>query len=272
MRELVKENQLVTVVPQDFKNSNKGKVLQVGINGFRMELKYKPEGLIKNHICDFYSLTDNGYLYFESYIENLENNVLTVANPVKHRFLQRRKFTRIKFIEDIELICDDITHKARTLDISAGGMKLQTKENIDIEKEYKVTIKLTEEIKDSLADVSVENLENIFNAVVENETVKDVIKDVVTTDNLDSLGIKDVGTQTLIVDVVTEIVDADSAEVKKEVVAIKEVFTLSEKINEAQDYNTTVNLESTEVESLIDGLANSTIITNLINYDYFSTS
>ena len=147
MRELVKENQLVTVVPQDFKNSNKGKVLQVGIDGFRMELKYKPEGLIKNHICDFYSLTDNGYLYFESYIENLENNVLTVANPVKHRFLQRRKFTRIKFIEDIELICDDITHKARTLDISAGGMKLQTKENIDIEKEYKVTIKLTEENK-----------------------------------------------------------------------------------------------------------------------------
>lgn len=145
MRELVKENQLVTVVPQDFKNSNKGKVLQVGIDGFRMELKYKPEGLIKNHICDFYSLTDNGYLYFESYIENLENNVLTVANPVKHRFLQRRKFTRIKFIEDIELICDDITHNARTLDISAGGMKLQTKENVDIEKEYKITIKLTEE-------------------------------------------------------------------------------------------------------------------------------
>ena len=103
--------------------------------------------IISSYFADFYSLTDNGYLYFESYIENLENNVLTVANPVKHRFLQRRKFTRIKFIEDIELICDDITHNARTLDISAGGMKLQTKENIDIEKEYKITIKLTEENK-----------------------------------------------------------------------------------------------------------------------------
>lgn len=164
--------------------------------------------------------------------------------------------------EDMNAILDEQLNSIK----NANKEQLKTKltDVLKIAKVANDTIKLTEEIKDSLADVSVENLENIFNAVVENETVKDVIKDVVTTDNLDSLGIKDVGTQTLIVDVVTEIVDADSAEVKKEVVAIKEVFTLSEKINEAQDYNTTVNLESTEVESLIDGLANSTIITNLI--------
>ena len=145
MRELIKKEQLVTVVPQVFKNSNKGRVLEVSLEGFRLELKYKPEGLIKNHICDFYSMTDNGYLYFESYIQNIENNVISIANPVKHRFLQRRKFTRIKFIEDLELTFEGISHKVRTLDLSAGGMKLQTTENIDIEKEYKVTINLSNE-------------------------------------------------------------------------------------------------------------------------------
>ena len=60
MRELIKKEQLVTIVPQDFKNSNKGKVLSVDMDGFRMELKYKPEGLLKSHVCDLYSLTDNG--------------------------------------------------------------------------------------------------------------------------------------------------------------------------------------------------------------------
>ena len=114
MRELIKKEQLVTIIPQDFKNSNKGKVLDVDMEGFRMELKYKPEGLIKNHICDFYSMTDNGYLYFESYIQSLENNVISIANPVKHRFLQRRKFTRIKFLENLELKYDKITHKVRS--------------------------------------------------------------------------------------------------------------------------------------------------------------
>ena len=145
MRELIKKDQLVTIVPQDFKNSNKGRVIDVNFEGFRMELKYKPEGLIKNHICDFYSLTDNGYLYFESYIKELENNVISIANPVKHRFLQRRKFTRIKFLEDLELIYDNTTHKIRTLDLSAGGMKIRTEENINMDLEYKVSIKLTEE-------------------------------------------------------------------------------------------------------------------------------
>ena len=145
MRELIKENQLVTIVPQDFKKTNKGKVLEVSMDGFRMKLKYKPEGLMVNHICDFYSFTDNGYLYFESYIQKLENNVITIANPVKHRFLQRRKFTRIKFIEDLELKCEDKVYKIRTLDLSAGGMKINTAENLDMEKTYDVSIRLSDE-------------------------------------------------------------------------------------------------------------------------------
>ena len=145
MRELIKNEQLVTIVPQNFKCTNKGKVIDVSMDGFKMELKYKPEGLIVNHICDFYSFTENGYLYFESYIQSLENNVIKIANPIKHRFLQRRKYTRIKFIEELELKNESTVHKVRTLDLSAGGMKIQTKDNIDIEKEYKVTIKLSDE-------------------------------------------------------------------------------------------------------------------------------
>lgn len=145
MRELIKKDQAVTIVPQDFKKTNKGKVLDVSMDGFRMELKYKPEGLFVNHICDFYSFTDNGYLYFESYIQKLENNVVTIANPVKHRFLQRRKFTRIKFIEELVLKNGDLTHNIRTLDLSAGGMKVQTSDNIDMEKEYDVTLNLSGE-------------------------------------------------------------------------------------------------------------------------------
>ena len=146
MRELIKKDQIVDIVPQDFKNSNKGKVLDVNMEGFTMELKYKPEGLFQDHICDFYSLTDNGYLYFESYIRELQNNVISIANPIKHRFLQRRKFTRIPFLTDIELSYSGIKHQARTLDISAGGMKLSTKENINIENEYDVTLKLENEL------------------------------------------------------------------------------------------------------------------------------
>ena len=147
MRELIKKDQMVTIVPQDFHNTNNGKVTDVGMDGFDMALKYVPNGLIKNHVCDFYSLTDNGYLYFESYIKDLKDNIISIANPTKHRFLQRRKFTRIKFLEDIELVYEDKKHKARTLDLSAGGMKIRTDENVDIEFDYKVCIKLSDELE-----------------------------------------------------------------------------------------------------------------------------
>ena len=147
MRELLKKNQIVTIVPHDFKDTNKGQITEVSMEGFKMKLKYVPKGLIQKHICDFYSLTDNGYLYFESYIRELDGNVVSIANPKKHRFLQRRKFTRIKFLEDLQLEHEGTVHKVHTLDLSAGGMKLKTTENINIEYEYNVTIKLNDEIE-----------------------------------------------------------------------------------------------------------------------------
>ncbi len=147
MRELLKKDQIVTIVPHDFKDTNKGKITEVSMEGFKMKLKYVPRGLMQKHICDFYSLTDNGYLYFESYIRELDGNVVAIANPKKHRFLQRRKFTRIKFLENLELEHEGTVHHVRTLDLSAGGMKLKTKENINIEYEYNVTIQLNDEIE-----------------------------------------------------------------------------------------------------------------------------
>ena len=146
MRELIKPEQKVTIVPNNLEQTNKGNVLDVDSDGFRMQLMYKPDGFKENHICEFYSLTENGYLYFESYIKSITDNILTIANPIKHRFLQRRKFTRIRFNQDIHLTCNELSYNARTLDLSAGGMKLQTEENIGIENLYNVEIKLSDEL------------------------------------------------------------------------------------------------------------------------------
>ena len=92
MRELIKLDQEVLIVPKDFKLTNIGKVVDVGENGFKMKVNYPTQGININHICEFFSPTENGMLYFESYTAQMENNILTIANPIKHRFLQRRKF------------------------------------------------------------------------------------------------------------------------------------------------------------------------------------
>ena len=108
-----------------------------------MKVNYPTEGIEINHICEFFSQTENGMLYFESYTSDMENNVLTVANPIKHRFLQRRKFTRITFLQTTKLYRDDISYEIQTLDLSAGGMKFKSKNHINIDTEYNVDIVLS---------------------------------------------------------------------------------------------------------------------------------
>lgn len=144
MRELIEKNRKITVVPSDFKCANKGTIIDVDPKYFTIQLEYEPTGMLRHNYCEFYTQTSHGTLYFDSYPEIIEGNIVKIANPAKHRFLQRRQYTRIKFVEDLNLNCDNISHKITTLDISAGGMKIRTNENINIEGLYKISLPLSE--------------------------------------------------------------------------------------------------------------------------------
>ena len=140
MRELVVENQEVLIIPQDFKLANKGKVTAVRAGDFTLELKYLPEGILVNTYCEFYTQTPHGKLYFSSYAKEINGNTLIIASPAKHKFLQRRQYTRIKYHHDFDINYEGNNYKISTLDISAGGMKLKTDSKLDIEGAYAITI------------------------------------------------------------------------------------------------------------------------------------
>lgn len=155
MRELIEKDREITVVPADFKCANKGKIIDVEPKFFTVELEYEPTGMLRRNYCEFYTQTSHGTLYFDSYPEKIEGNKITVATPAKHRFLQRRQYTRIKYVHDLELVSDNAKHKITTLDISAGGMKFKTAENVNIEDTYKITLPLSEK----------QSVECIFNPI-----------------------------------------------------------------------------------------------------------
>lgn len=145
MSALVEKEQVIRVVPQDFRNANKGKVTEINENGFTIEVFHNPSGILINNLTEFYSQTKNGVLYFESDVVKIDGNNLTIANPIKHRFLQRRQFTRIKFFQDVEIKAEDKFHNVTIIDLSAGGMKLKTKENVNIELEYNICVQLSDD-------------------------------------------------------------------------------------------------------------------------------
>lgn len=148
MSELLEKNQVLSLVPQDFKNSNKGKVIEVHDDRFLMEMFYAPDGILPKKIHEFYSPTKNGMLFFTSSVCEIDGNVLTVLIPRKHRFLQRRAFSRIKYSHSIEFKDGDKNFNVKVLDLSAGGMKLYSEEVVDIDKKYDISLKLlNKEIK-----------------------------------------------------------------------------------------------------------------------------
>lgn len=143
MGELLQKDQIISVIPQNFKNANKGKIIEVHDNYFLMELFHVPEGIFQNKLIEFYSQTKNGMLYFISSTMKIEENTITVKTPLKHRFLQRREFSRIKITKNMEFKSNGETYNVKSIDLSAGGMKLTTKEHFDIDAEYDLTVDLS---------------------------------------------------------------------------------------------------------------------------------
>jgi c-di-GMP-binding flagellar brake protein YcgR len=146
MDSIVGLEQVLSVIPDDFRNANKGKVVSFDEKGFSLELLHAPTGMILNSKTEFYSKTQNGMLYFDSVLEKVDGKIITVKNPIKHRYLKRRQFTRIKYNEDLEFSDGNQTHAVSAIDLSAGGMKLKCKDCLGLENIYKVNIPLSNEI------------------------------------------------------------------------------------------------------------------------------
>lgn len=162
MNELLEKNQTMSIVPQNFKNSNKGKVVEIKDDSFLCEIFHDPEGIAPKKIMEFYSQTKNGMLYFTSHVTEIKENILTVAIPIKHRFLQRRAYTRIKFMQNLTLEASNEQHKVESMDLSAGGMKLKVnaKLNIDAEYDLKLTLSDNNDIKCKYQLIKIEKNED----------------------------------------------------------------------------------------------------------------
>jgi len=143
MRELVVEGQEAIIIPSDYKYANKGIVTAVSAGDFTLELEKEPEHILLNTYCEFYTQTKHGKLYFDSFAKSISGKTLVIASPAKHKFLQRRQYTRIKFIHDLEMTYNGIV-KIQTLDISAGGMKIHSNDKIDIEGKYEISVPISD--------------------------------------------------------------------------------------------------------------------------------
>jgi len=143
MRELLEKGRQITIVPTDFKNVNKGIITEVSTDGFTVDLNYEPEGFLRHNYCEFYTQNQYGTLYFTSFPHEIKGKTMRIANPAKHKYLQRRQYTRVKYFKDLEISDKNGKYKIHVLDVSAGGMKFTSKKAIDIDSKFSVEIPLS---------------------------------------------------------------------------------------------------------------------------------
>lgn len=143
MRELLEKGREITVAPTDFKKVNKGKITDVSTDSFTVELNYEPDGFLRRNYCEFYTQNQYGTLYFTSFPQEINGKTLKIANPAKHKYLQRRQYTRVKYAKDLMISDKNGEYKVRVLDVSAGGMKFTSKKAIDIDGKFSVELALS---------------------------------------------------------------------------------------------------------------------------------
>lgn len=142
---MLKKNQVVNILPEDVKGASAGRVLKSLKKFVEIEISEKDVPFYKLGCpVEVFTAVEDGMLYFESMLESSENNILKIKSAENYEILQRREFTRIPLEKKITLKDEDI--KCKCLDISAGGMKLETDKQLDMEKDYTVSFSLENNI------------------------------------------------------------------------------------------------------------------------------
>lgn len=148
MRKYIVKDKEFKIIPKNIKGATICCVTNTHEDYFEVELKTE-ETYNKNENVEMFSITPQGLLYFESCVSDVIGKNIKVLYPFSHKFLQRREYTRVDFSKNI-LISEkdsDKNIRATILDISAGGMKISSYDEISISKDYKINVEVDRSIK-----------------------------------------------------------------------------------------------------------------------------
>ncbi|MBQ9246644.1 PilZ domain-containing protein [bacterium] len=139
MRNQIVENKQFYIISRSIDNAEMCKVTEVCEDCFKVKLSTPRKYEIDESI-ELFTMTDKGQLYFETIVKNIDNDIISIWFPITYKYLQRREFSRVNLNKDI-ILTDKNNNliDAIILDISAGGLKISTIQQLELLKEYKVS-------------------------------------------------------------------------------------------------------------------------------------
>ena len=157
------------------------------------------------------------------------------------------------FVTELNNIWDDKTVSLQSTFISIGE-----------------AISLAKDLQTSMDDFNVDSLENILTSFTENETLKNVVNEVVKEETLTGLGL-DEQTAGLVSETILAVINTDYSEgsgnsLANEIDAVKEIYSVANKVlnTDTSQGSTKVEVASEDATSLVNALANSTVLLDTI--------
>ncbi len=150
MKELLKIDQKISMVPEDINGALSTKIKKVIGNSIEVTVSKEDLEFYKlQDSVEMFTVVDEGMLYFKPIISEIrkdEGVVKVDFDKEKYDLLQRREFTRIDLDKEFTLKDEDKDYVCKCVDISAGGMKFITSAELSVEKDYSIEFSLESNI------------------------------------------------------------------------------------------------------------------------------
>lgn len=145
MKELIEKGHDFRIIPENFESATVFDVKSANELEFVAQLSKAKENELKDYDKDshveIFGSSAAGLIFFETDILKRENDTITLKMPTEYKNIQRREYSRVPFEGEIELNGSKESILS-VEDISAGGIKIITKEPLNIAQDYPIKIKL----------------------------------------------------------------------------------------------------------------------------------
>lgn len=138
MRNEILENKEFNILSRSIDNASKCTVVKVCEDSFEVKLDMKGKYEIDESV-ELFSMTSKGQLYFETIVKEVKDDIVSMWFPINYKYLQRREYSRIQMEKEIILEKENKKIPAKIVDISAGGIKAVTDEQIDLLTQYSLS-------------------------------------------------------------------------------------------------------------------------------------
>ena len=141
MRNRLLENKEYSILSRSIDNASKCDIVAVDEDYFSVKLQTKGKYEVDESV-ELFTMTSKGQLYFETIVKDVQDDVISMWFPISYKYLQRREYSRITAEKTVSLVVGRKTVDVKIVDISAGGLKVITKEQLVLSKEYKLTVEI----------------------------------------------------------------------------------------------------------------------------------